>query len=173
MQGKTLMKTVTVIAVAVMIIAVAVFLCFELGWIVAGQTAYPSPQYQVDSFADLQEKLISSGKEFILPDAELIGDRGHGFLVKLKDRFREDIVGYGFSVYVSDDKTDVVSINCELIKDHVPSISATEYYNGIAIQIHDQKLARFIYGDCYFEVSCSNAEARSMMIHSVIDNGTG
>lgn len=44
-----------------------------------------------------------------------------------------------FQMYTSDGKNDSVSVSCKLITDKEPALSATETYNGIAIQGHEPK----------------------------------
>lgn len=161
------------------VIALTIFAILAVcgGFFYSAIFAYPQPEYSVDTFAQLQEKLGQADENYVLPNEDFVKDLGYGadFTVLLKDRFHDDPTGYRISVYTAEDKTKELSVDCRLLEDFDdesrPTVDPSEEYKGVGLKTWDNDggTVVFIYNGCYYTVQTESVEHSLQIAQAIID----
>ena len=136
--------------------------------------AYPSPEYSVDSYEQLQAVLDQAGESYHFPPKELVNTEKYGgsYTVWLKDRFHDDPAGYNIVVYASEDHQQFISVDCKstsVFGEQIPTITPSDVYGGVEIEFAGM-FASFICDGCIYCIRCDEKEQLTAIAYSIIDS---
>lgn len=168
------LKWIGIFVVVLLTIATLIaFMFVHGGMLYSILFAYPSPEYNVESYGQLQDKMNEAPEQFILPAMELVREQDFGsiYTVWLKDRFHDDPGGYYLCVYTTEDRSGELTVNCRLISamcEEPPVLEPTEEYSGVGLQVSGENI-QFILDACMYTVSTDDAELSMQIATSIID----
>ena len=172
MTGEAGKKKRVVISVIIMIVAV-LLLCLAL-FVIPRHT---TPEYAVASYDDLAEKVRGLCS---LPPKEAIPDGDNSYLVYLKSRFSNKVVGYLVSFTPQDGCAKRITVSCKSLSElpeNSGSILPTETCGEVGIWVNKEHLC-FILDECRYDIhgitaSESFLKTARELAGSIIDAGLG
>lgn len=167
------MRILWIIVSIVLLAGVALLVMFHF----VGQTAYSQPEYSVDTFAELQEKMGQAEETYLLPDWETVQEVGFGasYTVWLKDRFHDDPSGYYICIYTAENYGEGLIVDCRLLEmyeeESRPTVEPNEELCGVGIHAAETNGGRvtFIYNDCYYVIQSESIEHSMQIAKSILD----
>lgn len=159
----------------VLIILTILFVCG--GFIYSAIFAHPQPEYSVESFSQLQEKLEQAEEVYLLPDAGTVQELGFGasYTVYLKDRFHDDPSGYYLCIYTAENYAESFTVDCRLLEMYEetsrPTVQPNDVLGGVGIHTAEMNGGRvtFIYNGCYYDIQSESIEHSKQIAKSILD----
>ena len=119
---------------------------------------YPTPLYEVDTYAELSDRV---GRICDLPEETVLPSAEGRYLVFLRTRFSGKPAGYGIYFDMEESYAEDLSIHCkskEILPEDSFQITPTAYCSGTAIFFqqsfpHEQGYLSFIMGDFLYEIN--------------------